>query len=105
MASKKYKVIFNRSVAGTQLPPVKTEVLTKSQAEVVAGTPVLTARAKYGKEPIQITGPLESAEIVEIEAENEEAAACAAVHLLGANEAEGEVICVETANYKKNSGR
>ncbi len=78
------------------MPGGTTEILTKTQAEA--------AHLKYGKEPVKVTGPLEEAQILEIECENAEAAACAAVHLFGATQAEGEMHVVETSAVEKKKG-
>ena len=99
MASKKFKVFFNKGVNGSQLSYNKVEALTKTQAETTAAT----SRTKYGKEPIQITGPIEECEVVEIEAENAEAAACAVVHLLGASQSP-EVQVAETSAVETKNG-
>jgi hypothetical protein len=97
MASKTFKVFFNKCISGQNaVPGGTTEMLTKAQAEA--------AHLKYGKEPVKVTGPLEEAQVLEITCENAEAAACAAVHLFGATQAEGEMTVIETANVEKKKG-
>jgi hypothetical protein len=97
MASKKYKVLFNKCISGQNaVPGGTTTILTKAQAE--------EAHLKYGKEPIKVTGPLEEAQILEIECENAEAAAAVAVHVYGATQAEGEMTVIETASVEKKKG-
>jgi hypothetical protein len=100
MASKVFKVIFNRQVEGNQLGGggTKNVVLSLTKAEAEA------QHFKYGKEPVKVYGPLEGGKIAEIECETAEGAAAAAVHLLGANAQEGELVVVETANYEKKAG-
>jgi hypothetical protein len=97
MASEKFTVLFNKCISGQNaVPGGTTEVLTKAQAEA--------AHLKYGKEPIKVTGPLEEAQILVIEAENAEAAATAAVHLFGATQAEGEMTVIKSTNVEKKKG-
>lgn len=94
MAVEEFKVIYNRQVAGTQLPPnVET---SKTAAEALHGS---------FKEKVILKGPIEEAKVVTVEAETEKQAALAARVLLGANEAEGELLVAKATNVKKNSGR
>ena len=97
MASKTFKVYFNREICGPQpFPGGTTEVLTKAAAEA--------AHFKYGKEPVKVISPLEQCEFIEVTCENAEAAACFAVHILGACQQEGEMSVVEAASVEKKKG-
>lgn len=95
-----YKVFFNRQVAGSFLPGGTSEPVSKAATE--SGP---KSHRKYGTEGIKMTAPIYAVEAAEITAENAEAAACAAVHILGANEGEGELWVATAANVESKSGR
>lgn len=92
-----YKCFYNRQVAGSFLPGGISEPISKSETE--------KKHRKFGTEGVKFTAPVYSLEAVEITAENAEAAAAAAVHILGANEGEGELWVATNANVESKSGR
>lgn len=92
-----YKVFFNRQVAGSFLAGGTSEPYSKTVTE--------ERHRKHGTEGIKFTAPVYSCEAVEITAANAEAACAAAVHLLGANEGEGELWVATAANVESKSGR
>ena len=94
MGVEAFTVVFNRQRAGNQLPP--SQETSKTAAE---------ARHGKFKEKVIIKGPLETADVVEIEAEDEKQAAVAARVFLGAGEQEGELLVAKSSNVKKNTGR
>ncbi len=92
---KAFTVFYNKHTIPGQIQDGQVEVLSKTNAE---------KRAKLGKEPILVTGPLATYNAIEIDAENAEAAAAAAVHLYGANATEGELRVCETSVLESKPG-
>lgn len=95
MASKAFTVFFNENNLIGQVGEGTNTVLTKAQAE---------ERTKLGKEPVVVIGPLKTYNAAEITAENAEAACAAAVHVLGADAAEGSLRVCETSVLESKSG-
>jgi len=93
-----YLVLFNRGLQQSRFNNgKKTEVITATEAK--------KDEHLLGAAAISITGPLYEYNAIEIDAENEQSAAGAAVRVLGASEQENEFTVIPVASLVKKKGR